>query len=340
MSGSTVPPARQPAPAASRWASVVDTALEATIVGSFTNAGIALRRRTSDWSSFPSMNGANVLITGGTSGIGRATAEALYELGADVILTSRSLDRARDVASAIESASDHDGSVTGAAVDTADFRSINELVDRVRSDAGSLDVLINNAGALTSDYQTNDEGMELTLASHLVGPYHLMMSLRPLMTNGSRVLWMSSGGMYTQKLDVDDLEMDEGSFRGAVAYAKAKRGQVEMVAELGPRWAPDIVMHAMHPGWVDTDGVDQGLPGFSTIMGPFLRSAEQGADTMVWLATGGADDHEPGSFFLDRAPRGIAYLPGTGATDEERAALINWLDLVTLPAESSSASSR
>ena len=66
--------------------------------------------------------------------------------------------------------------------------------------------------------------------------------------------------MYTQGLDVDALQMGEDEYRGAVAYARAKRGQVELVTHLGPRWAPDIVLHAMHPGWVDTDGVARAFP--------------------------------------------------------------------------------
>jgi len=319
---------------------IVDRVLEATIVGSFTTGGHAARRRLYDWDDLPSMNGTTVLLTGGTSGIGKATASAIHALGADVVVTSRSLDRADAAAEEIEATDDGEGSVTGAELDTADFGSINALVDRMRLEFGSIDVLINNAGALTDEHRTSEDGIELTLASHLVGPYHLMTSLRPLMPTGARVLWMSSGGMYTQGLDVDTIEMDAASFKGAVAYAKAKRGQVELVRHLAPTWAPDIIMHAMHPGWVDTDGVDQGLPGFSKIMGPLLRDADQGADTMVWLAAGGADDAEPGGFYLDRAPRGTVYAPGTGTDRSEREKLVEWLELMTLPAQNSAAQSR
>lgn len=318
----------------------LDRVLETTIVGSFTSGGFAARRRLHNWSDLPAMNGQTVLLTGGTSGIGRATAAAIHKLGADVVITSRSLDRATSVAENIEAAHDSEGSVTGATLDTSDFGSINELVDRMTIEFGSVDVLINNAGALTDQHRTSDDGIEVTLASHLVGPYHLMTSLRSLMPTGARVLWMSSGGMYTQGLDVETIEMDADSFKGAVAYAKAKRGQVELVHYLAPMWAPEIVMHSMHPGWVDTDGVDQGLPGFSKIMGPLLRDADQGADTMVWLAAGGADDAQPGGFYLDRAPRGTVYAPGTGTDQAEREKLVEWLKLMTLPAQNSASQSR
>lgn len=319
---------------------VLDRVLETTIVGSFTTGGYEARRRLHDWNDLPSMKGKTVLLTGGTSGIGRATASSLHALGADVVVTSRSLDRANTAAGEIAAAHGGEGSVTGAELDTADFGSINTLVDRMRIEFGSVDVLINNAGALTDEHRTSEDGIELTLASHLVGPYHLMTSLRPLMPTGSRVLWMSSGGMYTQGLDVDTIEMDAASFKGAAAYAKAKRGQVELVHHLAPTWAPEIVMHAMHPGWVATNGVDQGLPGFSKIMGPLLRKADQGADTMVWLASGGADAAEPGGFYLDRAPRGTVYAPGTGTNRSEREKLVEWLDLMTLPARNSASRGR
>ena len=86
--------------------------------------------------------------------------------------------------------------------------------------------------------------------------------------------------------------MDEKSYNGAQQYARAKRAQVvlnEMWAARVPR--DEIVFHAMHPGWADTPGVDAGIPGFGKVMGPLLRTPEQGADTIVWLAA--ADERDP-----------------------------------------------
>lgn len=311
-------------------ADIIDTMLEATIVGSFTKAGYAARSKLRDWDA-PSvdMSGQRVVITGATSGIGRATAEGVFALGADLIVTSRDQDRAESAASEIAASTDGTGSVTGLALDTSEFDSVNAACEAIVAD-GPIDVLIHNAGALTDEYRTNSRGMESTLASHLVGPYLLTTELRSSIRDGGRVLWMSSGGMYTQRLDVDALEMTEDGYRGAIAYARAKRAQVELVAHLGPQWAPGVVMHAMHPGWVDTPGVEQGLPGFRKIMGPALRDAAEGADTMIWLAATGGDA-EPGTFWLDRRPRSTSYLPFTSVGVKERRALVDWLDLVTLP---------
>ena len=115
--------------------------------------------------------------------------------------------------------------------------------------------------------------------------------------------------MYTQGLNVDELEISERDYRGAVAYARAKRAQLEIVQQLAPQWAPEVIMHAVHPGWIDTPGVDAGIPGFGKIMGPTLRTAREGADTAIWFAaTGGLrrDRVSPapaGPFWHDRAAR-------------------------------------
>lgn len=309
--------------------SLIDSALEATIVGSFTKIGPAVRSQVAAWEPVDAdLGDQTIVITGGSTGIGRETARRLVELGATVYLSSRDLDRARSAAAEISDALGPGscGTAIGISVDTGEPSSVRALAAQLESDVDRIDVLIHNAGALTDRYQETTSGHEATLASHLIGPYALTTRLRPRLAPGARVLWMSSGGMYTQGLDLDRLEMTERKYQGSVAYARAKRAQVELVRYLAPRWAPDVVMHTMHPGWVDTDGVAQGLPLFGTIMGPLLRDIDTGADTMVWLAAGGGDSARPGRFWLDRRPRSIAYLPGTGTDDTTRAQLVEWLD--------------
>lgn len=312
-------------PAVARRA--IDAALEYTIVPSFSEIGPTVRSRLDHWQPLPSMADRNVVLTGGSGGIGRAIADQLVDLGATVVLTSRDAERATAVADEINGRGT-DGEAIGMSIDTGDFDSVDAFAAAVIGRLGTIDVLIHNAGALTDTYRTGDHGLELTLASHLVGPYRLTMALRDHLVDGARVLWMSSGGMYSQGLDVDRLQMTPDDYKGAVAYARAKRAQVELVRHLASTWAPGVVMHSMHPGWVDTDGVTASLPGFATVMGPILRSVDQGADTMTWLAAGGADDDPPGGFYLDRRPRGTAYVPGTDTNPDERSRLLRWLQEV------------
>lgn len=316
-----------------RPAGVIDAMLEATIIGSFTKLGYGARDSLYDWDQTPAdMTGKSVALTGGTSGIGKETVDELLALGADVHLTSRDTDRAEDTAGELNQSDERGpgiaqrGKAVGHELDTGSFGSIRAFVSEITAATDRVDVLINNAGALTAEYQTDDRGVELTLSTHLIGHYLLTTELRAAMARGGLVLFMSSGGMYTQGLDVDRLEMSEEEYKGAVAYARAKRAQVELVHHLAPKWSPKILMHSVHPGWVATDGVDSGLPGFGKLMGPLLRSAEQGADTMVWLAATGGDGAEPGQFWLDRRPRGTTYLPGTGTTPAEREKLVDWLE--------------
>ncbi len=198
---------------------------------------------------------------------------------------------------------------------------VRALADELLESHDSIDVLIHNAGALTADRRENSAGIEATVASQVFGPFLLTSLLLETLgsnaaTRPGRVLTMSSGGMYSAGLTVSGLEMSPEEYGGSEQYAKAKRAQVtlnEMWAARVP--SSDVVFHAMHPGWADTPGVEEALPTFRKIVGPLLRSAEQGADTMVWLA---ADD-EPagcsGEFWLDRTRRSIHKLPTTKRTD-------------------------
>ncbi len=302
--------------------------LERTIIGSFSSIGYSVR--SGEWVEPPSMAGQVAVVTGGSSGIGKAAAEMLCDLGAKVVVTSRSRERAEEAAAGLMSVGRPSaGEALGLPLDTGSEQSIRDFAAEVEQNHSSIDVLLSNAGALSDTHRTADWGLEQTLVSHLVGPFLMMCLFRPLMTTGGRMVLMASGGMYSQPLRVDSLDMDPSEYKGALAYAKAKRAQVELAAYLGPRWAPEVVVHAVHPGWVDTPGVDDALPGFSKVVGPVLRTPRQGADTAVWLAANGGADGQPGSFWHDRAVRRTNYLPGTTATNRQRAELLSWLESIT-----------
>jgi NAD(P)-dependent dehydrogenase (short-subunit alcohol dehydrogenase family) len=203
------------------------------------------------------------------------------------------------------------------AADLAEIADVEALAADLRTRYDRVHAVIHNAGALLPLRQESSAGVEVTWAAMVVGPHLLTQRLADRL---DRAVWMSSGGMYLQSLDLDDWGWERRPWDGTRAYAQAKRAQVDLVAQadrppLGP------LQVAMHPGWADTPGVDASLPGFKRVMGPLLRTPVEGADTAVWLTAAEAADLEPGAFYLDRRPRGTVRWPGTRSSSETRAAL-------------------
>ena len=188
-------------------------------------------------------------------------------------------------------------------------------------------MLVLNAGALTHEYTVTGEGNELTLATHVLSPFLLTRALRPLLEASapSRVIVVASGGMYTEPLDVDALDPEPAAYDGTKTYARCKRAQV-VLAEEWTRELLDtgITVNAMHPGWADTPGLRTALPGFSRVVGPLLRTPEEGADTIVWLAAAPDAADLSGLFFLDRRARAKHRLRRTRRPDEAREAARLW----------------
>ena len=307
---------------------LADAALEATVVGSFSRIGFAARRALFDWDAEPivDMSGRVALVTGATGGLGLAAATALAQRNADLWIVGRDPQRTEAARRGI-AAGAPDSSVTTAVADLAVLDDVRALADRVGRSATRLDVLIHNAGLLTRDLRSTADGLEVTAQVHVVAPFLLTSSLLPLLqaTPDARVITVSSGGMYTQRLDLDLLAAPTLPFNGVRAYANAKRAQV-VLNGLWPqhRGASGVVFHAMHPGWADTPGLRESLPRFRSVMGPLLRIPAQGADTMVWLATDPRPLATNGRFWLDRRPRSVAPLPGTGTSDADAERCWSW----------------
>ena len=110
------------------------------------------------------------------------------------------------------------------------------------------------------------------------------------------------GGMLTQKLNMDDLNFEKGNFDGTTAYAQNKRQQIIMTEQYANQY-PDIFWASMHPGWADTPAVRTSMPEFYEKMKDKLRTVEQGADTIIWLACSkSALENTNGLFYQDRQP--------------------------------------
>jgi dehydrogenase/reductase SDR family member 12 len=301
---------------------VVDGLLEVTIVGSFSRLGFELRSRTEAWKLPPRLDGRIIVVTGASSGIGRAAALALAQLGAGLVLVGR--DEARLAATRQSAMAFQDiGRIEIAPLDLVDPDAVRLFAHHMAASEDRLDGLVHCAGALFADYRQAADGTELTLATHVLAPFHLSELLSPLLRRASSsvIVTVSSGGMYTQRFDLAHLEVSARGYRGGTAYARAKRAQVVLAQEWARRWGSDgVASYAMHPGWVDTPGLAAGLPSFSRL-GPFLRTPSQGADTVMWLATDGPRRYvSPGGegIWLDRRRRSAYYLPTTYRTPAQR----------------------
>jgi NAD(P)-dependent dehydrogenase (short-subunit alcohol dehydrogenase family) len=306
---------------------LVDWTLEASVVGSFTRIGCQTRRRLFRWAPPPpaALEGKVAIVTGATSGLGRVVAESIAALGARVCIVGRDPERSERARAEISAA-------TGTAVEAelADLSSLTETAasaSRFAATHDRLDVLVLNAGALTHDYTVTGEGNEATFATHVLSPFLLTRSLRPLLEASapSRVILVASGGMYTQPLDVDALDPNPATYDGTKTYARCKRAQVVLAGEWTRHlFGTGVGVNAMHPGWVDTPGLGAALPGFSRIMGPLLRTPREGADTIVWLAAAADATGLSGQFFLDRRARATHRLRRTRRPDDAHEAARLW----------------
>lgn len=310
---------------------IVDALIEAPVVTSFTRIGYAVRSRLYDWRPLGEYDlaGRVMVLTGATSGIGKVAAMQLAECGATLVLVGRDANRNDQTVTEIIDSS-RNPNVSQVAANMGDYEQVKELASRVLAEHNRLDVLIHNAGALTADRRTAPDGTEATVASQVVGPFLLTSLLleRLAASRPSRVLTMSSGGMYSTGLTVSGLQMSEAAYRGTEQYARAKRAQVVLNEMWAERFASlGIYFHAMHPGWVSTPGVDASLPTFSKIMGPLLRSPSQGADTLVWLAADNLALQSNGGFWHDRRPRSTHKLRRTkdAETPDRRRRLWAWV---------------
>ncbi len=231
----------------------LDWAMDRSVVPGFSSIGWRLRGlEGSSPDPEGNLRGRDVVVTGANSGIGFAACEAMAGLGARVHMVVRDRGRGEDARAAIAERTGSDD-VHLHLCDVSSLDSVRALAADLDAELDGIDVLVHNAGVMTKERRTSQDGYELTLATHVLGPLLLTELLTPLLEARapSRVIFVTSGGMYTERLDAEDLELLRREFDGAAFYAHAKRIQViltsQLDASLGGR---GIHVHAMHPGWV------------------------------------------------------------------------------------------
>lgn len=313
---------------------LVDDILEISVIGSFSRPGYRARRALFDWSApeADALAGRTVLVTGPTSGLGRATASAVADLGARVILVGRSEERLERLREALCQQTGEDRYRTIAA-DMSSLASVRAAVTNITATEERLDVLVDNAGAIHEQRRVTEDGLEATFATMVAGPFVLIDGLLPLLeTSGDgRVISVVSGGMYLQSLPLHDLQFEEGDYNGTLAYARAKRASTALVREWARRYRGRVRFFSMHPGWADTPGLAEALPGFHGLMGPLLRTPDEGVDTITWLATEPELDGQDGRLHHDRRARPFDRLRSTRLSAAERRRL--WDEVVRLTDE-------
>lgn len=310
----------------------IDRALDLAVVPGYARLGYRLRSR--GWGPrVPegALRERDVLVTGASSGIGEAACRQLVAAGARVHMLARDRDRGESALERVAAAAGG-GSARLHLCDVSDLDAVGSFCARFASEVPALSGLIHNAGVLAQERQRSPQGIELTFATAVAGPFLMTMKLLGSLRRGapSRVVWVSSGGMLTSALDADDLELDRRDFDGPRFYAHAKRAQVVCAQLFAEREGPGVGFHSMHPGWADTPGLARSLPRFRRLMGPLLRDADEGADTAVWLLACAEADQHPGALWHDRRPRPDHRLPGTRASDADRRRL--WSALVRMTA--------
>ena len=250
------------------------------------------------------MGGKVVLITGGTSGIGKAAATALAGMGATVVITGRNEERGKRALQEIREESGNDG-VELILADLTVQDEVRRLAEELRERHNQLEVLVNNAGLVLSERTETPDGIETQLAINHLAPFLLTNLLLDLLKKSapSRIVTVSSDAHRWAKIDLDDLQSRK-RYRGMQVYGKTKLANIMFTYELAERLeGTGVTANCIHPGGVNTNfGNNQGGPMnlLFRLFKPFMRSPEQGADTLIYLASSPEVEGMTGKYLADR----------------------------------------
>jgi len=263
------------------------------------------------------MDGEVCVVTGATSGIGKATATALARLGAQVVLVAR--DRGRGEATAAEVAAARASPPRLEIADLASMAQVRELAGRLGA-LGRIDVLVNNAGLMAGQRRVTADGFDEVFAVNHLAPFLLTRLLLGQLTAAApaRVITVTSGAHAGARLDLDDPQLERG-WDGWRAYANSKLANILFTRELARRLeGTGVTANCAHPGLVRTRfGREARLPmrAAVTLGRPFMLSPQRGASTIVYLATSPEVAGASGGYYVKRQRRE----PSAAARDDATA---------------------
>src|SRR5215218_6462125 len=250
------------------------------------------------------MGGKVVLITGGTSGIGKAAATALAGMGATVVITGRNEERGKRELQEIQEESGNDG-VELILADLTVQDEVRRLAEELRERHNQLEVLVDNAGLVLSERTETPDGIETQLAINHLAPFLLTNLLLDLLKESapSRIVTVSSEARRGAQIDFDDLQ-SERRYRAFKVYGMTKLANILFTYELAERLeGTGVVANCLHPGGVNTNFANNNR-SFGTLIfrafKPFMRTPEQGADTVVYLAVSPEAAKMTGRYLTDR----------------------------------------
>ena len=263
------------------------------------------------------MNGKVCVVTGATSGIGKAAATALARMGAQIVLVGR--DQGRLEATAAEIGANAAVPPKAEIADLASMEQVRALAGRL-GELERIEVVVNNAGLVLGERRVTEDGFEHVFAVNHLAPFLLTNLLLPKLTGSApaRVVTVTSDAHSAAKLDLDDPNLEHGwdSWR---SYANSKLANILFTRELARRLdGTGVTANCAHPGVVRTGFGREGKPLLrlgTTIARPFFLSPERGADTIVYLASSPDVAGETGGYYVKRQRRE----PSAAARDDAAA---------------------
>ena len=240
------------------------------------------------------LEGLSALVTGATSGIGLAAAQALGRHGAEVVVHGRDVARGGAVVDAITA---DGGKARFAAADLSDPAQLDELAEQV----GAVDILVNNAGIMAvPERELSAQGHELQFATNYLGHFALTIGLRTALAAAgrARIVSLSSSAHLHSPVVFGDLDFRFRPYDPRQAYAESKTAAVMLAVEATRRWSADgIYANAVNPGAIAT-GLQKYTGGLKT-PAERRKSLEQGAATSVFLAASPLAEGIGGRYFED-----------------------------------------
>lgn len=314
-------------------ADVIDADVAADDTISFSRIGYERRRPTWDDADMEDVSGRTVVVSGGTAGVGLGASTSLAALGAHVVMLGRSADRGEAAMKEVVAATGNQR-VEWVRLDLSSLESVRATAAELLERLPRIHVLINNAGGMRDEWETSVDGIEMSWATNVVGPYLLTELLLDRLAESApaRIVEMTSGGAYSQRLTLGELRGEADAFDPKATYSRTKRAQIVLTelraAELADR---GIVAHVTHPGWTDSPGLRESgaMQGFIRRFESDFRTPEQGADTAVWLSSAREPGTTSGLFWHDRRPRETHRTDATRETEQDRRDLVALLRRLT-----------